>query len=162
MKRLLIITIILLLWANPAWAIELDELPEFHYEIGQIEREPTQCNTWGEQDAFLLFLRIIDWGQTRDIADSLTVEHGYAIGNDGRKILTYTRTYYKYTEANPLLGEHPSLEKVDTYFTLCILLDMLVAQYTNPKFHKWWNIVGITLETYCVSHNIQSGVKFKF
>lgn len=155
-------TALLLLWASPVMAITLDELPTFNYEIGQVEIELTQSNAWDRKDTALLALRLIDWGQTREIATSYyDPYHVVKNGEEEDIIVTHPRVY-KYREINPLLGEHPSLGEVDRYFILCIGTDVLMAKYATPKVKKWWRIIGITLETYCVTHNFQSGIKIKF
>jgi hypothetical protein len=105
---------------------------------------------WGKEDTVLLILEIIDWGQTRDIATRKDIYHN----RDG--------TEYIIVESNPILGERPSIKKVNTYFASCILLNYLIAKRASPKIHKLWNTVGIVLETYCVTHNWEMGIKIKF
>lgn len=108
---------------------------------------------WGKEDAALLILELIDWGQSRTIATEKYPE-GWVSANDGTK--------YIYSEKNPLLGDHPSLEKVDIYFSLCILTNYLIAKYANEKFHKFWAYSAIIIECHAIQKNHSVGVKIKF
>jgi hypothetical protein len=108
----------------------------------------------------LIVIQLVDWLQTRTIATqghwkTSTIEYPYGI--------TEERKYweYDYYELNPLLGKRPSLSAVDTYFAASIVANILIFKYTNPKFKKWWSIIGISLETYCITGNISAGVGFK-
>ena len=113
-KITLLIVLTLMLWASPAWAMELNDLPEFRYEIGQIKNEPALTNIepekqgfWASRDPWtkadiyrqigVLVVQIIDWRQTCEIA-----------------------TNPNYYETNKILGEHLTLQEVDRYFIACI------------------------------------------
>jgi len=109
---------------------------------------------WNNTDTTLLIFRFIDWGQTFSIANDRIIT-GY---NGFTGIYTYT---FKYSEANPLLGPHPTIEQVNTYFIACIGADILIAKYASPKLHKWWNIIELTGETYCITHNWQIGIQLE-
>lgn len=84
-------------------------------------------------------LLVADWLQTRDIAT-----------NDN------------YREVNPILGAHPSIKEVDTYFALSIFGTNLVGEYLLPEQHKhvWYKAISI-LQVTVVARNIRIGVKFK-
>jgi hypothetical protein len=113
---------------------------------------------WDNADTGLLILRIIDWGQTREIAaNPFTGEYEhYKIGR------METGSPIGYTEMNPILGTNPTIEEVNTYFIILIGCDYLIAKYANPKYKKYWQVIQISLETYCVTKNIGAGVKFRF
>lgn len=166
--RKIIILIILLLFPTPCFAMTQNELDQINAEIGTLaiktEERPIDAKGWNQNDTALLILEIIDWGQTRYISKygiekKTIVEPGDIINPEPE---VYTLTEEKYHEINPILGPHPSLGKVNTYFLICIGTDILVAQYANPKIHKWWQTIGIILETYCVANNWRIGVKIDF
>jgi len=119
---------------------------------------------WEKTDTALLVLQVVDWGQTRDIA-TRKCEPPYISDYDGSE--------YLYHETNPILGKHPSEEKVNTYFASSILINYLVAKFDNKKnnekfkgkpkkLHKYWNYIGIASETYFITHNYNLGIKIKF
>ena len=156
MKRLLIAAIILLLWASPAMGITLDELPEFHYEIGQIKNEPAQNNIepekqgfwasrdpWTKQDTYwqigVLVTQIIDWGQTREIAVNP-----------------------KYYETNPILGKYPTLQEVDKYFIACIVGNYLISKALPNNWRRKWQVGSILFQTYYINNNYKLGIKMNF
>lgn len=156
MKRLLIATIIILLWASPAWAIELNDLPEFHYEIGQIKNEPAQNNiepekqgfwdrrdSWTKQDTYwqigVLVTQIIDWGQTREIAVNP-----------------------KYYEKNKILGENPTLHEVNRYCIICIAGNYLIAKALPNNWRRKWQAGSILFQTYYINNNYELGIKMNF
>jgi hypothetical protein len=168
MWKTLLITVILLMIATPAFALTQDEMDFINAELGKIAEKPIEAPTdkkgWNVYDTTLLVLRVIDWGQTRDIADSYTPG---CVVYDGRIEYNYPDGY-EHSETNPILGKHPSLNEVDTYFSIVIGIDLFIVclSHKNPEywaeFKKYWQIIGITLETYCVTHNWQLGIGFKF
>ncbi|HBE81080.1 MAG TPA: hypothetical protein DDW65_25320 [Firmicutes bacterium] len=95
---------------------------------------------WNYADTGLLVLRIVDWGQTRTVA----------LNPDN------------YRELNPILGQHPDLGEVNAYFSVLILTDILIAEYANPKVHKFWQIIQITPELWCVGNNINLKLRCTF
>jgi hypothetical protein len=137
--KIILVCLVLLFVASPVYANDFNQ------------------KGWNKYDTVLLLLEIADWAQTREIAtnvlfDGDTTIYCGKVPNDG----------FKYSEANPILGEHPTLEEVDRYFACCILADYLIAKYASPKFHKAWLVISYSIEIYCVAHNLQAGVKFKF
>jgi len=118
---------------------------------------------WNETDTALLALRIIDWGQTKymisTIPNSFQTDNGMQISpvNPGVG-----------TEMNPLLGPHPTPTQVDNYFILLIGTDLFINYKEDhgssywSTIKKWWGIIQIPLEIYCVTGNLQLGYKIKF
>jgi len=115
------------------------------------------ANKWEESDTTLLVLRFLDWAQTRDIATELNYDNGFPVYdvNTGKQ-------EFRFSEANPILGTHPSIEQVNTYFIILIGADFVICKYGSPKFKQLWKIIGNTAETYCITQNISVGVSFKF
>lgn len=156
MKRLLIVLIMLLVWVSPAMGIELDKLPQFHYEIGVIKNEPAQNNItsekqgfwasrdpWTKQDTYwqigVLVTQIIDWGQTREIAVNP-----------------------KYYETNPILGKYPTLQEVDKYFIACIAGNYLISKALPNNWRRKWQAGSILFQTYYINNNYELGIKMNF
>lgn len=165
MKRLLIAAIILLLWASPAMAIELDELPTLNYEIGQVDIEPTKNNYWEWQDTAYIASLLIDWRQTQIIATEKTPEHwetGYF--KDGTEYKTLIPERYKYKEYNPLLGKRPSLEKVNYYFAFSNISYIYLKHKSYQNGGKWLKAFSLyqkcllAIELTCMNKNYQLGI----
>ncbi|MEK7593512.1 MAG: hypothetical protein AAB464_02245 [Patescibacteria group bacterium] len=85
-------------------------------------------------------LHIADWGQTRYIA----------------------KNPQKFYERNPLLGKHPSVGKVDTYFFGGLVAHAAISYILPPKYRWVWQYVGIGMEGGAVAHNASIGIKFEF
>ena len=91
----------------------------------------------------------IDWGQTRYIS-------------------THGNQYY---ENNPILGRHPSLDKVNTLVPLGIIGHAVIAaalpkHYTIFGFDVHprliWQGVWIGIEIDAVASNFKTGIKYEF
>lgn len=73
-----------------------------------------QTPCWAEinkEDLFLVGVRFVDRCQTRDIKNHSNLQ-----------------------EENPILGKHPSDEKIDLYFSLLIGFDLLIDNLTEEKY----------------------------
>lgn len=87
-----------------------------------------------------LSLMTMDYAQTRTIADNPQ----------------------KYEERNPILGKHPSIGRVNTYF-LASEASFLALHYTLPeKYGKYHAYFVIGMEGYCVTNNLRIGVHMTF
>jgi hypothetical protein len=99
---------------------------------------------WSTEDSYrqagFVALTGIDWMQTRKIAKN-------------------PDDYY---ERNPILGEHPSTEKVDIYFPACIAAHTMVAMALPPEYRKWWQYVAIGVEAGVVASNLSIGLGVGF
>lgn len=84
-------------------------------------------------------LHIADWGQTRYIAKNP-----------------------QFYEQNPLLGEHPSVGRVDTYFISGLIAHTAISYALPPKYRRIWQYIGIVMEGGVVAHNTSIGVRFGF
>lgn len=83
---------------------------------------------------------VIDWGQTRYIAKHPD----------------------KYREKNKILGEHPSVGRVNTYFVCYIAGTLLVADWFSPNNRKGF-LMGLTIVEFSVTQKNKSiGVKWEF
>lgn len=119
---------------------------------------------WDKSDTALFALRIIDWGQTRDIA-TITPEQPILLP-DGTQI-GCIHAHYEHSEINPLLGEHPSRGKVNNYFVALIIFDQFCRHKADSndkwaKFETGWQKVNIGIESTLVARNYSIGIDFKF
>lgn len=60
-------------------------------------------------------------------------------------------------EQNPILGEEPSQEKVDTYIGAAIISHALVTWALPPEFRETWIWTFIIIESVAVLHNYDQG-----
>jgi len=87
-----------------------------------------------------LGLKVVDWGQTRDIASRPQDYH----------------------ENNRFLGEHPTSQQVDRYFALSIGATSAVA-FILPQTYRRWFLGGvIVLDASAVMKNHQIGLRVNF
>ena len=99
---------------------------------------------WDRTDSLLLGTALttlaIDWGQTRDVA----------------------RRPERYTEANPILGRHPRVSRVDRYFALSMAGTVGAAAVIPVSYRKWF-LGGLTLlETAVIVDNHRMGLRVRF
>jgi len=99
-----------------------------------------QAYEWSIQDRALLagaaIVHVIDWGQTRTIAKNPDV----------------------WVEHNPLLGTHPSVNRVNNYFLATALVVPLLAHYIS----EWRSqILGawLLVEVSAVASNYHIGIR---
>ena len=90
--------------------------------------------------AALAAVTVVDWAQTRYIADSA-----------GR-----------FYETNPVLGKAPSMRRVDTYFAASMLIGAAVLDALPTEYRDMALKAGLVLEVLVVSNNARIGVGVKF
>ena len=83
---------------------------------------------------------VIDWAQTRYIATHATTLH----------------------ENNPVLGLHPSLGYVNTYFVASIIGGALLADYLPSKYRKLFLGGAVLVELYFIGNNKHIGIGMAF
>ena len=88
-------------------------------------------------------VHIIDWMQTKTFV------------KDGRE------------ELNPILGKHPSQNKIDLMIGAGLIAHWTVAHllptnYRGRNIRRIWQYVWIGIETTAVVHNYSTGVRLKF
>ena len=83
---------------------------------------------------------VVDWGQTR-----------YIVKNP-----------QKYSETNPILGEHPSMGRTNLYFLGAITGTLLLANWLEPSNRKWFlgTVTAVELVVIGRNKNIGIGVSF--
>lgn len=92
------------------------------------------------REAAFVAVTVIDWSQTLKTADHPE----------------------KWTENNPILGEHPSRGKVNTYFPAGILLHAVIAYALPRPYREWWQYTWIGVETAAVGKNLSVGIGISF
>ena len=85
-------------------------------------------------------LHIADWGQTRYVA-----KHPES-----------------YKEANPLIGEHPSVKKVDRYMASTLIMHTVISFWMQGEDRRIWQCISIGAKAAAVGHNYRIGVKIDF
>jgi hypothetical protein len=104
----------------------------------------TFADQWSKTDtafeAVYAGLTIVDWGQTRDIA----------------------KHPQQYSEMNPLLGKHPSLDKVDILIPTGIVAHGIISMALPPKYRRYWQVIFIGIEGVAVLQNYNAGLRIDF
>lgn len=98
---------------------------------------------WSGMDTTLqsvsMTLTVVDWLQTREI-----VKHPD-----------------KWKETNPMLGEHPSMGAVNTYFAGHLAINWFVARWLDPPARTFWQVGIIFNEVDAVTNNISNGIRIR-
>ena len=104
---------------------------------------PCFADDWSSADTKrevgYLTLHSIDWMQTRYISKNPS-----------------------YQEDNNLIGEHPSLSRVNNYFIATALLHIGVAYLLPSELREPFQYITIAIELGAVAHNYQIGIKLDF
>lgn len=153
-KIILLVILMIILWASPAMAIELSELPEFEYKMQTYEPTSSRYN-WDTHDALNVVLIVIDWKQTLKM-DELNGEL-YFIPEVGWK-------RHSYSEKNPILGEDPTQNEINTYFALSLITYGYLKHKSYEsnkwmKFFKYYRWYITTIEIYCIDNNYRLGIR---
>lgn len=82
----------------------------------------------------------MDWAQTRNIARNPETWH----------------------EKNPILGSHPSIDKVDAYFAATLAAHTAISYLLPDPYRNIWQSVWITVEAGQVAQNYGIGIKARF
>lgn len=125
---------------------------------------PSICfgGDWTKEDTYrqtaLAALLVTDWAQTRWIVKNpqTTMQPSSATGRPGPMQITSR------VEGNPILGEHPSIGKVNNYFAASLVGHAAIAYLLPPELRNVWQYGWLLLEADAVVHNRSAGVKFNF
>lgn len=85
-------------------------------------------------------LHAVDWGQTLEIA----------------------RNPRDYSEMNPVLGDHPSVGKVNLYMGAWAVAHPLVSYLLPRTWRDTWQYLTIGVSFTCTANNFNLGLKVKF
>ena len=104
---------------------------------------PAYADEWTTNDTYREItyqgLAAIDWLQTRNIAKN--------------------PNYY---EQNPILGEHPSVGKVNAYFAITGLVHYGISKILPKEYRAPFQYVTIVVEGGAVAHNFSIGINAEF
>lgn len=92
------------------------------------------------REAVYLAVDAIDWLQTRNIA----------------------RNPDKYYETNPILGQHPSVGRVNVYFASMMLAHIGIVTALPNKYRAAFQFTSIVYEVNYVAGNYRLGISAKF
>lgn len=110
---------------------------------------------WDDTDkvlgAIAVTAAVVDWGQTR-----------YLVKNPCANLPGAETCTDPYHERNPLLGDHPSLAKVDRYFVGGLVVGGLVAHYLPSSQRKWFLGAVAIVEISVAMRNCSIGIGFTF
>jgi len=85
-------------------------------------------------------LHLADWAQTRYI----------------------TTHRQDFVETNAMLGERPSLGRINNYFAATLAGHYAISALLPTKYRPYWQYGTITIEAYFVLHNRAIGIGFQF
>lgn len=98
---------------------------------------------WTKQDieleAVVIALQIIDWGQTRGIANDPEFEEG-----------------------NPFLGSNPTSGEINLFFIATTILHVGITYILPQKYRKGWQSAFIVVSSAVVIRNNSIGVRIEF
>lgn len=105
---------------------------------------PCHAQEWTTTDtayeAAYLVLHTADWSQTRYISKHCD----------------------QFEEGNGILGDCPSVGRVDCYFLATGLLHIGVAHILPPDWRRGFQLVTISVEAGAVAHNYKLGIRMAF
>ena len=112
--------------------------PFFKPEPAEYKKHDPSAWTWGDtvlQTIYTTF-HVMDWSQTLHIA----------------------RNPQKFTEANPILGKHPSEGRVNSYFALTLLGHTGISYLLPKPYRTIWQGTWIYVEYDVVQQNREAGI----
>ena len=93
-----------------------------------------------EREAAYLIVDAVDWAQTRDIS----------------------RNPNKYYETNAILGKHPSIGSVNSYFIGMMLVHIGIVTIIPSSYRSTFQFTSIAYEASYVVGNYRIGINAKF
>jgi hypothetical protein len=68
----------------------------------------------------------------------------------------------EYREINPILGKHPSKQKVNIYFAAGAIIHPVISHYLPRKYRDVWQKFTFTASALNVGRNYAIGIRFEF
>jgi hypothetical protein len=109
------------------------------------------------RQASIVALQVVDWRQTRTIATEMVP--AYTVDHGGGASTTYNARP-RFCEQNPILGEHPSVGKVNAFFITAIAANALVSYLLPPTWRMGWQYISIGYEGNVVLDNYRAGIRW--
>ncbi len=106
-------------------------MPSFAFSFGSWSQETTA------RELCFLYTLSKDWQQTLDIAKNPS----------------------KYSEENPILGSHPSVNGVNLYFASCAATHALISYMLPPDYSKVWQVTWIGIQSSVTTNNDDNGLE---
>jgi len=103
-------------------------------------------------------VRAADKWSTRDYA--LEIAKGVVHAIDWRQ--TRWATQNGYEEMNPVIGRHPSTERVDAYFLGTQILHPIITHYLPSRWRPIWQSFSLGFNCATVGHNIRVGIGIRW
>lgn len=170
-RMLGLVVVFVILWASPAYGVELDELPEFKYEIQghKIYCPPAlnkntfyffkKIDSWTKEDAYwqvaVLLTQFIDYRQTMNL---VKYQNTRIYNSDGS---IYHFPHDK-DELNPFLGERPTEEAVKKYFISYAILGYIVPRLSPKKWRRWEQVFLFRTQINIIDSNYEFGLSLGF
>ncbi len=102
------------------------------------------ADTWSRRDtaleAAVITVTAADWMQTRYISAHPDL----------------------YSETNGILGPHPSMARIDNYFSLCIVSHVLITHFLPSRYRPLFQSASLAVELSVTAHNRALGIRFNF
>jgi hypothetical protein len=96
---------------------------------------------WSKADTYRQIgwsaIHAVDWQQTREIAV-----------NDA------------FIEKNSIMGDYPTVQKVDIYFGVTLVMHTLISGFIAPEYRSFWQYGSVVAGTVNVGRNYIMGVRF--
>jgi len=117
--------------------------------------EGLNLDKWTREDSYrqaaVTVLLVVDWAQTRYLVRH-PIDPKQADGTYNWRSEGYNR----------VLGEHPSIGRVNNYFLAATLGHAAISALLPPDWRKAWQYVVIGVEANTVERNHHIGIKMEF
>jgi hypothetical protein len=111
--------------------------------------------------AATVLLMATDWSQTswmmRQSRAEDAARQGSGLDND-----RHAKPMAGRNEANPLLDDHPSQGRINTYFVATIAAHTVIARLLPKPYRRVWQAIYIVTEAGFVAHNFSIGARVEF
>ena len=108
----------------------------------------------GRENTAAVLLLAADWLQTRQMASQPV----YAWVETAPGV--YVTTGEQWSEMNPILGRHPSVGQVDTYFLGSLVVYVAAQKLLPERWATFHRRATIAVEVTCVVRNLTLGYTF--
>jgi hypothetical protein len=117
--------------------------------------EGLQLDPWTSGDthrqAAVTALLVVDWAQTR-----------WVVNYNKSRDCGYDEPCITHRETNGFLGAHPSMTKVNRYFTASIIGHAAISYVLPKDWREAWQYIWIGIEVDVIKQNHSVGVKMQF
>lgn len=129
---------------------------------GLARADGLNLDPWTNEDTYrqtaVTTLLIVDGAQTRWMVRNPN-QSNCANSLNGRPC---NETKQQRAESNPILGDHPSIGRVNNFIAASILGHAVIAYALPRGWREGWQYVWIVVEAGAVYHNRSVGVKMAF